>query len=178
VSDHAAGDRPLYPQQGDVTVTPVAGGSYVIGHIRDARWVPVDYSSSLPEALRKANLASRVERVRVLVSRSGGPFQLFDSNQLWLDEDRMWHLHIEDEICKVPAAAGVYVIRSIHPKCIGETDDLRTRLRYHLSTLERCERSLPGWCEFSFEIVDDPGKRSFFASRLIEWWAPPCNQFA
>jgi hypothetical protein len=164
---------------GDITVTPGYQG-FLIGRVAaDGTWVALDPAPSLAVALRKVQAYSRVRDSRVLVSRDGTTFELFDPSRLWLGRDRYWCVYLRWAVDKyAPALPGLYMVRFVTPIYVGDTDNLRERLLFHLEGLSTCPEARQGPLEFCFEVEESADVRSRRASDLIEWWSPPCNQHA
>ncbi len=165
------------PSAGDVTVSPDEHG-YTVGRVTlDGRTiVPVSAGLRWPLALSRAHRYSRAERSRVFAKRAGREFELVDEYRLWLDANRVWHAHVEDVVRKqAPAKPGVYVLRAVLPVYVGETEDLRERLLYHLAHPGECERRM-GRLEFTVQEFVSADLRVRRAADLLSWWMPPCNQ--
>ena len=165
---------------GDITITPW-DGEFLVGRISEqGRWTALETAPTLEQALRLVREHSRDIEGRVLVSRDGGTFELFEPARLWLEPHRIWRLcDLAAVLAHVPPRPGVYVIRAGTPIMIGDTDNLRERLLYQLEALSSsCAQSRRMPLEFCFEVLEDARVRSERANHLIIWWAPPCNQRA
>jgi hypothetical protein len=160
---------------GDLTLSPL-GSEFAIGEVAaDGGWHFVGCEASWQQALRKSYLLSLSRGAQVLATRDGPPLRVLDAPALWFGASREWHLHTLDVIERVvPAEAGVYVLRASGPIMIGETDDLRRRLTYHLTHLDSCPESV-GVLDFAFEEISSAARRTLCMSMLIDWWQPPCN---
>jgi hypothetical protein len=140
-------------------------------------WKALDATPTFALSLRKAHMYALVRHARVLVSRTGDQFQLFDPQRLWLGIDREWTSHDREAILQgAPALPGIYVIRALTPVLIGDTENLRERLLYHLEDVARCEAARDASLQFSFEVVETDSERGARAADLIDWWSPPCSQ--
>lgn len=129
-----------------------------------------------PIAIQRAHIYSLSRRGRVLVSRNGDPFEVFDPQDAWLSADRVWRTHDRETVfAHAPTAAGVYVLRGVAPIYVGETTNLRERLLYHLGHPSECARRF-GALEFSVQEFVSTDLRSRRAARLLAWWMPPCNE--
>jgi hypothetical protein len=170
-----SGADPAQPGLGDVTLSPTHPG-FIIGQVsaQDGRWFAIDTESSWPAALWKAHYYATVRHVRALVSRHGDRFEVLDPDRLWLGRDLHWHALTADAVqAHAPAEPGIYVLRSLTPVYVGDTDNLRERLLYHLREPWACPAAAP--LQFSIRPLEAPDRRSEQAADLIAWWAPPCN---
>jgi hypothetical protein len=166
---------PLY-LPGDITVSPDRAG-YMIGVTVAEREFSV-IATGLPWALaiQRAHIYSVTHGGRVLVSRNGAPFEELDAQEAWLGVDRVWRLHDRATVfAHAPATAGVYVLRATTPIYIGETQNLRERLLYHLTSPSECAQRF-GALEFSVQEFVSIALQSRRAARLQGWWLPPCNE--
>jgi hypothetical protein len=166
------------PSPGDITISPDPSG-YVIGEITadEAGWRELESVPTWAAALRAAGLRCQSDEGRVLVSREGEPMQVLDLRRLWLGQERRWQAFDYHRIVwQVPPSPGIYVLRGLTPVFVGETDNLRERLLYHLLDWSCDVTTDP--LEFCYEVVDAGTLRTARAADLISWWSPPCNQHA
>ena len=166
-------------RSGDLTVSPAPPG-FIVGQVSadGSHWNAIDSEPTWGAAVWKAYFYSCARNHRVFVSRHGDQLELLDPPRIGLGPDQDWRAHTAASVTKhAPRAAGVYILRSIAPVFIGETDNLQERLLYHLHEPLAChDTAIP--LEFAFETFESTERRSRRATDLIDWWAPPCNQTA
>ena len=159
---------------GDVTVTPASPG-YNIGIVDGAGWRFVNTAETWAQAVRKASWLSGVRGGRVWGSREGVSFDPLIFEQIGLDGDYGWFAldaRMIDE--RAPSAGGIYVLRAKAPIYIGETENLRERLLFHLENPFPRDRA-DGAIVFACKVIDAADKRHQRNLELVTWWKPPCN---
>lgn len=164
-------------QVGDISVSPDNDG-FTVGLVDDVRkaWMPISMGMAWAAAIRRAYAYSLVRRARILTSRNGQEFELLDPHRVWLGVEWHWRPLEPMSITRsVPDRPGLYVLRALTPIYIGETENLRERLLYHVQHPDPCEEQ-QGALEFCCEEHASADERSVEAKRLIDWWLPPCNQ--
>ena len=161
---------------GDIIVSPDMTGYTIAMSARDSgQLVPVGMGLSWPDAIHRAHVYARIQQSRVLTSRHGQPFELLDDDDVWLGDRRVWRTHDAATVLRfAPPGAGVYVLRAVTPVLVGETENLRDRLLYHVSHPGACARR-HGALEFCVQEFGSADLRMQRAARLAAWWSPPCN---
>jgi len=160
----------------DISVTPGVHG-YVISRLRgeSSVCVPVKTEVTWREAIFGALTLAAAAGGRVLASRRGGPFEIVDENRRWLGPEQYWLPYEEHVVRKhAPEVPGLYALRGSAPIFLGDTENLRERLLYHLRDPLPCPQAL-NQLLFCCEPVLDPSIRSERAIDLITWWTLPCN---
>lgn len=167
----------VHLQVGDISVSPDNDG-YTVGLVDETRktWVPVSMGMAWAAAIRRAYAYSLMRHARILTSRTGQEFQLLDPHAVWLGSEWQWRPHEPLSIAQhAPEAPGIYVLRALTPIYIGETENLRERLLYHVQHPGPCEEQ-QGALEFCCQEYASAEERARDAARLVEWWSPPCCQ--
>ena len=129
------------------------------------------------EASRKVHLLALMEGVHAWARREDkGPYyELVMAQHPHAPWPEAWYAFDRDTIDEyAPHASGVYVIGNGRPVFVGETDDLRTRLRFHFSDPGVCLQDVAPLL-FSCKVAPVREETHVLLKRIIRWWRPPCN---
>ena len=132
------------------------------------------------EASRKVHLLALMEGVHAWARREEeGPYcELVMAQHPHAPWPEAWYPFNRAAIEQhAPHEEGLYVIGNGRPVFVGETDDLRTRLSFHLSEPGHCLQDVAPLL-FSCKITPAREETHVLLKRIIRWWRPPCNPIA
>ena len=167
------GQSPL--STGDIVVTPAVSG-YDVGVLDGDGWHLLKTAGTWDTAVRKARYLGAVTPARVWASRDGEAVEPLvfppngpDDRHEWLPFDRT------SVLAHAPDGPGLYALCGRRPLYIGETENVRERLLYHLEIPLECPEAR-GPLRFAFAAMGAQPQRGDQKSRLVACWSPPCNE--
>ena len=164
----------------DYVISPAFPGYAVVQIHKSPTGLSPSFVTDFPtweEASRKVHLLALMEGVHAWARREeDGPYcELVMAQHPHAPWSEAWYGFDRNTVDQqAPREAGVYVIGNGRPMFIGETKDLRTRLRFHLSDPGYCLREVAPLL-FSCKVAPAGEETHMLLKRIIRWWRPPCN---